>query len=408
MCHHTGRLGEGSATLTEALQMDRAVVGAPAERRLTAWGEPAAERRVWADLGAIGDSLAARSGSGLRALLLVGGYARGEGGVVLRDGKPAPYNDYDLVAVVSGGGGRLRSILRDEASAWTERLGVDVDVWPISQDQLGRVPRTLFWLDVAMGGVLVVHGDPGVIGRLRPPAPREVPLEECARLLANRAVGIALSNLEHSTSEEAALGPGLSAADRRARHGHKAVLACGDARLLAADHYAGSVSARLRSLEGLESSPAVGGALVCAYRDASRFRERPDLWSPGHEGLDRWYSDTSALVSKQHLSFESWRVGTPRDPLGYAVWRGRIFAALPDAPWGSTVAAVRAAAAGAAPLRPWVGHPRERLARVAVALAYGADDVRCRAAAARLLGARHPADDGEMRERLMALVDRSG
>jgi hypothetical protein len=63
---------------------------------------------------------------------------------------------------------------------------------------------------------------------------------------------------------------------------------------------------------------------------------------------------------------------------------------------------------GRAPLVPLVGHPRERLARVAVALAYGHGSVGCRAIATRLLGLARDAPDDIVHSALRGLVEVSG
>jgi hypothetical protein len=64
---------------------------------------------------------------------------------------------------------------------------------------------------------------------------------------------------------------------------------------------------------------------------------------------------------------------------------------------------VRAAARGKASLLPYHGHVRERLARIAVALAYGHDQPACRGVAARLLGSAVDADDATLHQKLEAL-----
>jgi hypothetical protein len=348
------------------------------EARSQAWtltAEPAAERQIRLDLERIGDALHAELGDNLRALLLVGGYARNEGSVVEREGVLGPYNDYDFVAVVRRVPRGLHAQLSEFGQRWSERVGVDVDVWPIQQGHLARVPPTLFWLDAVLGGVRTVLGDGSVAQSLPPHTPRRLPLEECARLLSNRAVGLALSNLEHSDRDM-----------RRARHVHKAVLACGDVRLAAADRYRPTLGERQVELERLAGAPGIGADLVEAYRDAVAFRSRPDRWQPPGDP-EAWYRASLERIQGWHLGYERWRVGSPEQPERFARWDGRIYPRLPDVtPVRALASAVRAAAAGATPWRPWVGHPRERLARAAVALAYGPEDRACWQAAGRLLG----------------------
>jgi hypothetical protein len=337
-------------------------------------------------------------GHDLAALILVGGYARGEGGLVSRGNELRAYNDFDLVAIVRNHRAKsLRAPILALGRSLSEGLGIEIDLWPIDESALPTLPSTLFWLDVSLGGAEVLAGDPRVAGKVRAVKPREVPHAEAARLLANRAVGVALSNLEREDRDM-----------RRARHGNKAVLACGDAFLLAADLYAPTVADRVTVLERQRRAPRVGDALADAYADAARFRRRPDEWRPPRgESLDAWYARTVALVASKHLAYEAARVGTPETPAGYASFRGRLFRDAPDMSAGP-LAAIAARVRGRAPLWPFVGHPRERLARVAVALAYGHASSGCRAIAARLLGLEAGASDDALHSALLSLVEVSG
>ena len=359
----------------------------------TAVRDPGLEARVAHEVELAGARIAEALGPRLRALLLVGSYGRGEGGALGKEGRLAPDNDYDLVAVVDGGARGLRPLLGETCARISASLRFDVEAWPIDAAELARLPPTLFWLDAARDGACLVRGDEATAARLRPITARQVPLDECGRLLANRAVGLALSNLE-------------VAADplRLARHAHKAVLACGDALLLAADRYLPRQEQRLRALEALQDAPAVGPELVSAYREALVFRARPDRWQPPRP-LQQWYAGARDLVCRAHLAFESWRAGAPVDPLAFAGWRGTLYRRLPDVR-SAALSAFGAALSGDAPLRPYLGHPRERLARAAVALAYGAGSEH-RAAAARLLGAPD-ASAAELSRRLRTLAARAG
>lgn len=376
-----------------------AVVTRERVRRRTACGDARAEARIEADLADVAGQVEEELGEELRALLLVGSYARGEGGAVrARDGGLGPYNDYDLVAIVrEHAAAALRAPLLALARRLSEEREIEVDLWPVDESSLASLPPTLFWLDVSLGGVEVVCGDPLGVDHLRRIKPRDVPHAEAARLLMNRAVGLALSNLEREDEDL-----------RRARHAHKAVLACGDALLLAADLYAPTVAARASALDRQRPAPRVGDALADAYRDAALFRARPDEWrAPAGESLERWYVRTRALVASRHLAYEAARVGSPPTPAGYAASQTPLFGDAPDLSPG-WLAAVRAWWRRQAPLIPFVGHPRERLARVAVALAYGHASAGCRAIAARLLGVEPEATDDELHRALRTLTEVAG
>jgi hypothetical protein len=369
-------------------------------RAFTSCGDPATEARISADLDAVAAEVAAELRGAFVALLLLGGYARGEGGLVAHDGILAPYNDFDLMAVVRTRAASVHKRLAAIGRRWSARLGIDVDIWPIGEGELGGAPRTLLWLDVALGGARVLLGPTDVLNRVPRIGVRQVPLDEAGRLLANRATGLALSNLESEDRDW-----------RLARHGHKAVLACGDARLLAAARYAPTLADRVASLERLQGAPYVDPALVDAFADAVRFRARPDLWRPatGDGDTRTWYRAMRGRIARWHLDFEHWRVGAPREPAALASWPGRCFPALPDVGrTGAVLAAVRAFVRGDAPLLPYVGHPRERLARVSVALAYGIDDPACVRTAERLMGLPEGASPETLHARLGRLVARGG
>src|SRR5581483_3397149 len=199
----------------------------------TEGSDPAARERVRRDLARIVDACRAADAR-LHALVLTGGFSRGEGTV--RDG--APVNDYDLVAVRAAPGGRAR--YQHVSAVLTQDLGIEVDLMPVWSARLPRVGRKLFWLDLRLGG-RVLHGDEGVLGRLPRFDARDLDPREPARLLGNRAAGLLLALPE----------PGQPTDERQvALQSAKAVLAAMDARLLHEGLYAARLRERLDLAKG--------------------------------------------------------------------------------------------------------------------------------------------------------------
>jgi predicted nucleotidyltransferase len=339
------------------------------QAKWTSDGDPIAERRVREDLDWITREARAALGSSLVALVLVGSYARGEGGVQSSPEGVRAFNDYDLVCVLEAramlGAKPVLHALSERGEA---RCGVAVDLWPMTRAGIARAQASLFWLDVALGGARVLAGDASVLDPVRALTARDVSMDEAGRLLANRAAGLALSRLGGRWAEPLVV----------ARHAHKAVLACGDALLLATRTYAPTLAARGEALERLCAGLAGYEALPALYRDAIAFRKDPSRWAPfDGEPVSKWNTRVRSLVSLWHLRFERWRVGAPTDPMAYAAWRAALY------PQSEDVHGARALAAGAvASLRrggrvdPWfaVKHPREQLARAVVAIAYCDDE----------------------------------
>lgn len=316
-------------------------------------------RRIERDLARITQRIRAAAGQRLVALLLVGGYGRGEGGTVGEGEHAAAHNDYDLVAVCPESSRPLAASLHAAAGELSRELGVDVDVHVVSPELVAHPPKTLFWLDVSLGGRRVLFGDESIVATSSPIAVRDIPLDECARLLANRATGIALSRLA---------GPSARPLEA-ARHIHKAVLACGDARMVAADRYVLKVADRARVMADMSRGGVIPDGLAAAYRDAAAFRMRPDRW-PLPSDIDAWFDDMSARIAAWHMEFESLRLGQEVEARSFSRRTEPVYLAHVDRMRLGLPSALRATARGKAPLFPYLGHPRERLARVSVALAY--------------------------------------
>ena len=278
---------------------------------------PEADRLVDEALRAIGAEIDALRVPRLLGVVLGGGYARGEGGVVglerpttqveglkverLKDGvvrdsgEPTlqPFNpstlqlsndlDFYVVAEDAASPADLAAIaaaLRPVSEKWTARLGVDVDFsppktpWRIAHDEERLMIQEL------LHGYCDVVGKPGAelfkdIPR-RPP--EALPFLEAVRLLVNRGVGLLLaaeaarrsqvasrkSQVSNASSDACDLRPATcDAGDFVARNINKAILGCGDARLIAEGRY------RWRALDRAD---ALADDL---YRDAVQWKFRP-------------------------------------------------------------------------------------------------------------------------------------
>lgn len=364
-------------------------------RRFTLRGTLASEERVRRDLLQISRVVRGTFGARLRCFVLVGGYARGEGAVEMAGTLVLPHNDYDLLVVVAQPDKQDGFRARRAGMLAQESVKVEVDIAIVSEANFLAPPPTLFWLDVSLGGVRWLGGDRRLLERQRPVSPRSVPLDEAGRLLANRAVGLALSRLGGEHGEEQV----------QIRHAHKAVAAAGDALLLAVDRYAPSLRERVAELERFSGMPALSPWLVQAYREALRFREDTAGWRPP-EGLSSgaWFEQVLHHIGNFHMAFEAWRVGAPADPIQLAAWPRRLFEQKPDARLGDLGAGLRAWLRGLSVIdlrKTALLHPRERLARAAVAIAYrGAAGEE---SAAGLLGLPVGASHEDLRLRLLRL-----
>lgn len=209
----------------------------------------------------------------LVALVLGGGYGRGEGGVVGIGGEERPYNDLDLVLVVRRKNALPAAALAAIGQAHGAELGIEVDFSrPLTLGDIRRWPHRLMWFDL-LHGHLVLCGPQDLLRTCTPQRLREpLPAIEATRLLLNRGAGL-LWALRLTRGLEPPPDP-----DFARRNYYKCALALGDALLIVHRRFTSSYRRRDALLAGLEADCAGVAELGVGplYRRALRFKFRPD------------------------------------------------------------------------------------------------------------------------------------
>jgi len=167
----------------------------------------------------------------LTAIILVGGFGRGEGSVKIHNGLVKPLNDYDLVVVSSDS--TKSQVLSKLSKKLAKEIGIDfVDLGLISPDVFTSLPPTIFNYDLKYGSQ-VIYGNADILDRLPNYSPEDIPLWEGIRLLFNRTAGILSGfSLEHFHRD-------LTSAETQymTNQVNKALTACGDALILLQKRY---------------------------------------------------------------------------------------------------------------------------------------------------------------------------
>lgn len=206
------------------------------------------------------------------ALVLGGGYGRGEGGVFETSaGQKKLYNDLDFFVITENlNSSRLKKVdqaLADIGESFTRKIAVDVDFGPAKTlRQLAKMPFTMMWQELREGHVLVYGAD--VLNSLPDHDLHDLPRSEGLRLLLNRGAGLLFAG--QCFRQENINTVDL---DFIGRNLYKAVLACGDVFLILRNQYCLSVQDRLCLLEEL------GAEDVELYRQALRFKLSPGIFS---------------------------------------------------------------------------------------------------------------------------------
>lgn len=360
----------------------------PAER-YTLDGGPEVEARIAAILQEASDAVRpVVPPDRLRSLVLLGGYGRGEGGVEVRDGLEHPHNNLDLLAVTRGPAPRSLKARLDEALAPViERHGIGIDVGTIADRTLAQAPCLVMWYDLRHGHRTLL-GDADFVPSLDRFRVDRIAPDDVRDLLVNRGTLLVIN--------DALIARGtLDPEGRRVvvRHAMKAVIGYGDAWLFSRGAYHWSYAERRRRMAARPDAP---DALRTLYDRAMAFRFRPE-YAP-FEGLDLlgWCSGLKEALAPVHLAVEANRLGRPR-----LTWadhpRASLFAALGSGltDWRALARKARALLSGDASAGgPWTARlawrfapPRERLAVLFPAVAYGLRDAPARDLARSVLGA---------------------
>jgi hypothetical protein len=250
----------------------------------------------------------------LQAVLLGGGYGRGEGGVLRVAGHgDRPYNDMEFYVCLHGHPRLNEKIyghaLHRLAEALSQLAGIDVEFKIISLRGLARGGVTMFSHDLVMGHRWVLGDERLLAGCARHRAASRVPLAEATRLLLNRCSGLLFAG-ERLELRPVAAGD----ADFAGRNLAKAQLALGDAVLVVHGQYHGSCRERGRRLAQLETAeePPWLEAVRWHHAVGVKFKLHPVLTPPENAGeMRRLLAELTELARKVWLWLERRRLGCP-------------------------------------------------------------------------------------------------
>lgn len=290
----------------------------------------------------------------VEALVLGGGYGRGEGGVLVNaDGSEELFNDLDYFLFAQDPqDAALRAAVRAMEADGTAQLGIDVDV---KIERIAALPApedSMMIYDLAAGHV-VVYGDADhLTNRWPQPDASRIPLIEVSRLLWNRGTGLYFAACRIGEADEG---------ERRfvERNHAKFKLAAGDALLCAAGQYHWSFRERWARFAEL---PEDEFGVRRIYEEGVAFKFSPRDGSLGWEELAEENRNLSELWAKLFLHVESQRLGLEfADAAAYVEGRERRSPEVPR--WKAPLFAAR----DFLRYRRWVGpvwdYPRAGLFR---------------------------------------------
>lgn len=208
------------------------------------------------------------------AILLGGGYGRGEGGVLIENGEEYLYNDYDLFVILKN-----VSYLKKKAyqkkiqfihEKFTPLFKIDVDVGPLQTvNAISKAPHWMMWYELK-NGHKVLWGNK-LIRNYFPDYPHdEMQIMEAYRLLLNRGVGLLLCKQHFETYDDS------ESQEFILRNIRKAQLAMGDAFLIKKRRFHFSYKKRSEIFNELkQDEDLLELGIFEDYKTAYEFKEKP-------------------------------------------------------------------------------------------------------------------------------------
>jgi len=296
----------------------------------------------------------------LEALLLGGGYGRGQGGVLKTESGDRPYNDLEFYVFIRGNNWLNERLfgkgLHHLAHQLTSAAGIEIEFKIISSAKLRHSPTSMFYYDLVVRHHRLWGDENFPANCEHHRDARNIPLSEATRLLMNRCTGLLLARekLERVF---------LTTADTDfvSRNLAKAQLAFGDAVLTAFGQYHWNC---LRRHERLRRVPAASApwldTLQQHHAAGVKFKLHPHQTPLSRADLRTQHENVTAFALKVWLWLESCRLGMDvKSARDYAL---NPMNKYPDSnPWRNRLVNAKIFGPAAFLTKHSHRHPRERI-----------------------------------------------
>ena len=293
----------------------------------------------------------------LEAILLGGGYGRGEGGVFRQPAGDLPYNDLEFYVCIKGSRHlnelRFGQALRVLGEIMTPVAGIEVEFKITSLAELQRGPITMFSYDLIMGHRWC-WGDRAALTRLSHHRRADaIPLAEATRLMMNRCSGLLFAADRLQRAEFNAVD-----GDFVQRNLSKAELALGDAVLAAHGQYHWSARERHLRLGQLPPSQDLPWleSVRSLHAAGLRFKFHPERSSAPRGELSARHAALLGAALPVWLWLEQRRLGLQASTAGYYAL-SPLNKCPETAGWRNLLVNAKAGRIGFSSWR----HPRERV-----------------------------------------------
>jgi hypothetical protein len=230
------------------------------------------------------------------ALIVIGGYGRGEGGIVRKNDTYHPHNNIDFLYIHHGRiSQKVVALANAKLQEISKKYDIGIDMSAINRQKLLNLKGLVVSYDMRYGHKTIL-GDSTFLKEnasfslynIDPTDVRQLLINRGTLLLINRV----LLNKETLTTEEKKL---------IIKHAIKAIIGYGDALLYFNDAYHWSYAQKLTNMTEQKNIPEEVKTL---YSEAMLFRFRPDYEKFLEKDLHAWNDELLHILSQIHLQCE--------------------------------------------------------------------------------------------------------
>ena len=230
------------------------------------------------------------------ALILIGGYGRGEGGVVNKNGIYRPHNNLDLLYIHNETLDKkmLKSV--DEAlQNISKEYDIGIDLSAVTKKKLLTLEGLVISYDMRFGHKTLL-GDSSFIQEHGNFSVYNIDPVDIRQLLVNRGTLLLINTLLLQKEE-------LSTKEKKLiiKHAIKAIIGYGDALLFFHNQYHWSYAKKQSNMTKLS---AIDEKTKALYTEAIAFRFKPDYETYLQKDLHRWNKELLKTLGEIHLECE--------------------------------------------------------------------------------------------------------
>ncbi len=230
------------------------------------------------------------------ALILIGGYGRGEGGIVVENGVHSPHNNLDLLYIYNGNiSSKTVDLVNELLQITAIKYSIGIDMFAINKQKLLNINGLVIAYDMRYGHKKLL-GNSNFLKEHKAFSIYNIDPADIRQLIVNRGTLLLINRLllqkESLTKEEKKL---------IVKHTIKAIIGYGDALLYFNNLYHWSYA---KKQSNMSESTSIDPKVKTLYSDAILFRFMPNYEEYLQKDLKAWNEELIEIFSSIHLHCE--------------------------------------------------------------------------------------------------------